>query len=392
MLNPQTMTEQEERDARDRAFYLVKRYTSYTFLDQTRALHQQLLNAFARQLNNPARIERSLRDDKPQSGAGIILNVYENDYRSFLKEMICFEEGLSMLRNTTHKREAYKSIASCDFDRYLSGRRADERGLADNPFYNALGYGRVFVNSPMWILHRGTKQLEALRKTVEGSTARYLIDLEGRFTAKFWAYDLIFFVDRYGDDWPVPRVYPSPLPPCPPKNTNPEGQIWSGEEIPTTGIWEPWFIKEQVCELWESLLGGSIGRLKGKTKAESKPTGKFTGKVGCPNYFLAGSTAFEYEMEGTDKKAKVAWRLLWEDTRYLDGTIPEEENDYLAAPETVDAAVLTAHPGEPCPESGEWYAVNWEDKRMLLQKGEQLPGPEFSTTGAVIWLLRKETP
>jgi len=51
---------------------------------------------------------------------------------------------------------------------------------------------------------------------------------------------------------------------------------------------------------------------------------------------------------------------------------------------------VTAHSGEPCPESGEWYSVNWEGKRMTLEKGEPMPGPEYSNTGAVIWHLQQE--
>ncbi len=88
----------------------------------------------------------------------------------------------------------------------------------------------------------------------------------------------------------------------------------------------------------------------------------------------------------------MAWRLLWEDTRYLDGTIPEEESTYFEphapAPEQ-RPVVLTAMPGEPCPESGEWYSVNREDRKAVLKKGEPMPGSQYSKTGVVVWHMKK---
>lgn len=60
--------------------------------------------------------------------------------------------------------------------------------------------------------------------------------------------------------------------------------------------------------------------------------GPLSGAVGCPKYYLAGAEAIQYQREGTAKDFEmVHWRLLWEDKRYLDGTIPEEERLYQAA-------------------------------------------------------------
>jgi len=166
--------------------------------------------------------------------------------------------------------------------------------------------------------------------------------------------------------------------------------VLSGHEIPVTGIWEPWYI---LPPSEEGLLSGLLDRISGKPP-------RLTGKVGCPNYFLAGTTAFEYETDGAGDKVAVAWRLLWEDTRYLDGTIPEEEAGYSLTPRPATHApvpqsrpvVLTAYPGEPCPEAGEWHSVNWEDRRAVLKKGDPMPGPQYSKTGVVIWHLKKDAP
>jgi hypothetical protein len=87
--------------------------------------------------------------------------------------------------------------------------------------------------------------------------------------------------------------------------------------IPFTGIWEPW-----LCE--EGLFSGIWDRLCDRN------TAKLTGMVGCPNYFLAGTKAYAYRREDRNRIAeRVAWRLLWQDERYLDGTIPEEEAVFL---------------------------------------------------------------
>ena len=49
MLNPKFMAPMQEQESRNKAFYLIKKYTSYTFLDQIRVLYQQFLDAFERQ-------------------------------------------------------------------------------------------------------------------------------------------------------------------------------------------------------------------------------------------------------------------------------------------------------------------------------------------------------
>lgn len=52
--------------------------------------------------------------------------------------------------------------------------------------------------------------------------------------------------------------------------------------------------------------------------------------------------------------------------------------------------ILTALPGQPCPESGEWFAHQLGDRKVFVEKGQPMPGPEFSATGQVIWHLRQE--
>ncbi|WP_244114867.1 Imm72 family immunity protein [Burkholderia cepacia] len=54
--------------------------------------------------------------------------------------------------------------------------------------------------------------------------------------------------------------------------------------------------------------------------------------MGCPSYFLKGSVAHKYLMEGSNDEHAVRWRLLWEDERYRDGSIPAEEETYFPKP------------------------------------------------------------
>jgi hypothetical protein len=53
MLNTLTITPEQEKAARDQAFYLLKKYSSFTFLDKARSLYQELLDTYVRMLNEP---------------------------------------------------------------------------------------------------------------------------------------------------------------------------------------------------------------------------------------------------------------------------------------------------------------------------------------------------
>ena len=68
-------------------------------------------------------------------------------------------------------------------------------------------------------------------------------------------------------------------------------------------------------------------------------------------------------LAGPNKTTAFIWRLLWEDTRYKDGTIPEEEKLY---PTPEQSLALNKPPGEnvhlrcdanePCPRHGYQFA------------------------------------
>ena len=49
---------------------------------------------------------------------------------------------------------------------------------------------------------------------------------------------------------------------------------------------------------------------------------------------------------------------------------------------------LRALPGEPCPKTGDWYALHLGGKVVSVKEGEPMPGPEYGPTGVVIWYLK----
>lgn len=353
MLDPKTMTPEQEEQARSEAFYLLKKFTSYTFLDKARALYQGYLNAYAKQIN-----EQGYKS-------------YTTWYKEFLSYMIPIEEGLRLLRNTPQKLEAYRQFEGCTspISNLLFGRGAREIGISYEPFFQYLGMAEEDSDKPDEGVIKDVWDMTSLISAFESTVFdRLIVNNETWKGAMAYNYETLFeepyykALPRYKrpfEPYIYPFNFPTPLPPCPPRNTNKEGQVWSGQEIPVSGIYEPWF------------NGGQ--------------------HVGCPNYFLEGQEAIEYQMEGTQDKEKVAWRLIWKDKRYLDGTVPPEEQDYLREPETETAQQMTtpsAQPGQPCPREGIWFAPHLKMKEIRMNLGEPMPGEQYGPTGGVTWYFK----
>ncbi|WP_186119168.1 Imm72 family immunity protein [Burkholderia gladioli] len=87
-------------------------------------------------------------------------------------------------------------------------------------------------------------------------------------------------------------------------------------------------------------------------------------------------------LEGTNDEHVVQWRLLWEDRRYQDGSIPEEEATYF--PQAVMQQNLRALPGETCQRTGHWQSPAMKDS-VYVEAGEPMPGPRHTSWGMVIW-------
>ena len=116
-------------------------------------------------------------------------------------------------------------------------------------------------------------------------------------------------------------------------------------------------------------------------------------KDGLMTYMCAGQEAFRYgERCGAPGGGNpVTWKLIWEDTRYTDGVIPDEERDYypesntppdfsaLVGDELIDPKLpmgdtsVSARSGQAAQYTGTWAAMDDLGGRIFWKKGEKLP-------------------
>lgn len=150
--------------------------------------------------------------------------------------------------------------------------------------------------------------------------------------------------------------------------------IKTGDSIPCYGIWEP--VKLDMTP-------GFVGLFK---KPLIPADRKFE-LDGCMNYLHAGSPAPTIAFEEDDNRRegrRTVWRLLWKDERYLDGTIPEEEAEYVfvgpdpsepvSAPDTFVADdLIVAKSGTPAPRAGVWAAKEILHVRVTMARSAPLP-------------------
>jgi len=344
-------------ESRDRAFYLLKKYTSATLLTRAIDLYGEFLYHFEQATTEQQNLNSSIPGQPVD---------YSDDLVSLLTYLEPMEYARPLLTQTNKRREAFDALKrGVRFVNFIWGRRYQESmaGEPGNLLYN-MGYRwspgesvDVFAKAAL------AADLLSLGLTTTNKASRlYLLNpretLETR-TVMRWTYDSIFFASVRFNGVP-PIVFPAQLSSCPPKNENNEGQVWSAQTIPETGIWEPW------------------------------PVDPSAG-ARCPNYYFAGDTASQYQMEGTDTFEDVRWRLIWKDNRYVNGEIPDEEADYFGSLPTSTVPIKRAsHPGDVCPQSGKWYS-NHLHKTIYLQAGDVMPGPEYSPSGNLVsWYLHDE--
>lgn len=343
-------------DARDRAFYLLKKYTSATLLRRAIDLYREFLRDFEREIKR-SEVEIDYSDDLVR-------------FMRFLQPM---EYAEPLLTDAKRRKEAFGMLYDAlDFSGYIWGRRYEELGAADpEDLFYKLGY-RSSADKSIGIFGKANISgdlLSLLFATINKGGRIYFEDPREvgpkARSAMCWTYYSIFFDTVAINGVPAIR-FPARLSTCPPRNEDNTGEVWSGRQIPVTGIWEPWAVDPKIG-------------------------------VRCPNYYLAGDTASQYQFEGRDTLEDVRWRLIWKDSRYMSGGIPSEEDDYFAPDLSANLnapVVRQASPGEVCPESGEWYAPHLNKKTFRMSAGEIMPGPELGSTGAVIWYLkpRPQTP
>lgn len=162
-----------------------------------------------------------------------------------------------------------------------------------------------------------------------------------------------------------------PVVPVPKK----EVLIKTGKEIPCYGIWEP------VKVLRKTSILDTFKRPEPWTESDFEIEG-------CMNYLHAGSPAPTIAFEGDHYRGEgrpTTWRLLWEDDRYFDGTIPEEEKEYefliippkpLPLPKPKEPPkdeLLWAFSGDPAVKAGPWAIQELLHIRIECKVGDVLP-------------------
>jgi len=159
-------------------------------------------------------------------------------------------------------------------------------------------------------------------------------------------------------------VFPESLSPVPDRS---DIIIKTGDPVPCDGIWEPVRIQYNHKLL---VIKDGIKGFK---------------NLGAYNYFIRGMNAplqvyYDVLLE-SDKEMlipddpiryrDVHWRLVWEDTRYCDGIIPDESEYFL---DDSPAKRITCQSGEKCPHSGQWATLAGGHQQLIdIQAGQVMP-------------------
>ncbi|OLH70369.1 hypothetical protein IXO675_019850 [Xanthomonas oryzae pv. oryzae] len=199
----------------------------------------------------------------------------------------------------------------------------------------------------------------------------------GNLKSEIWT-DII--EGRYLED-PAPNIYgqwfrenvsrmtfPPVIPdvPDPVENT----LVATGSRIPCSGIWEPVDApKPKKFSLFSK---------------PDVPKG-FLPYIAAMNYLHGGSDAPKARQETETDSAypDVVWRLIWRDDRYEDGTIPDEEAEYVFMKPLTSAPSedsvrpnrrsVSAISGQRASHSGRWLVMDDLNATAELNEGDELP-------------------
>ncbi|MFJ5982180.1 Imm72 family immunity protein [Enterobacter cancerogenus] len=128
--------------------------------------------------------------------------------------------------------------------------------------------------------------------------------------------------------------------------------------VPCDGIWEPVNIQYNRKFL---VIKSDIRGFK---------------NLGAFNYFIRGMNAPRQIYEDSLLQdgwgyRDVHWRLVWEDTRYCDGIIPDESEYFL---DDAPGKRITCPSGVPCPHSGHWATMAGGHQQFIdVQAGQLMP-------------------
>jgi hypothetical protein len=260
----------------------LKRFSSVTFYEHVLNLSKMFTTGFEQYL--------TMKD-----------RVYEDETRSLqlqYEAIVEIKNGIDSLRNGY--REGYKSVETAThyYGEYFTNRRIGE----NESEYERMGY-RSYGS------HIGLFAWIALVNKINGYIYR---TLNSKWKVPI-EYNSFFDITKS-------RVNQSLISPTL------KIKIKTGDVVPVHGIWNPISFKSGCPNYLRE--GSECPTIQIAYKKEDYP--EYLDSLGCLN------KAHFYHLYH-DQPSE--WQLLWEDTRYTDGTIPEEESAYLDE--------LTDFPKEP---------------------------------------------
>jgi hypothetical protein len=325
------MTQHDRR----KLFWYMKRKTSYTAWKAKADAFDRFATVFERQVKEQPFVARGGVD--PTWGTN-----WETSYPEILKAQVLFEQGLARLLQGDRTVWLYN-------DRGVLGDADAIYGHWYTALVNHGPHGDIFF--------RG-KYVDDLTAAIldvfpyAWATAGVIQQVwENPVYFEFWSKD---HMAHLAQKVPFPPTLPDV--PIPTK----EVLVRTGEPAPCFGIFEA-----QVPD-------------------------------GCMSYLLEGvavpPAVTINEKDGESYTRPATWRLIWEDTRYRDGTMPEEEKEYFPAteaaptaqPVTVEAdPLISLDTGQRASKPGIWVVANRLDVRKRFESGDKLPQHEGRD---VVWL------
>ena len=330
-------------DERRKVFWLLKKYSSYTAWKALGDAYAKFVKAWERAI----KLEDKDEDTEFETEA----------LKSFWDGQKGFDKGLPLLKRG--ERSVFRYRASG----YLGWHAS-----------YALGYAQRLMDPREYVfdwMKNKDDVIDAANKMSDNLLGLYLV-LERSDTI----YPAPVEPHSVFDPLFGPFNFPPTLSEVPPPSAQ---TVETGETVSIDGIWEP---------EW-SVPGSSSGFLARLTNPAASQTGRL--EKGCMNYLLADTVAPPYKESTARETWPVRWRLIWEDTRYRDGTIPEEEAQYCAPPAPVSSAPLDgklrAQPGGVVPKTGDWWSPAFQGANQVrhFEQGERFPAIETTNYGVVIW-------
>ncbi|WP_233272868.1 Imm72 family immunity protein [Paraburkholderia acidisoli] len=330
----------QDEGVRRKIFWLLKRLTSYTLWSRKREAFRIFAAAYE------TAVKTWSPNDPEMVSADYLAKIYEvvGLYDTGLDDLA---HGRRFVWRTNEALERVVALSSYLSDYFYRNPNYWERGAQFLPYPPK-------VDALARLLRASMYQGEEAPLEVAGTSDRF-----ASIESPAWLLDKNKYnYNFYELEFPA---FPHDLPEMP----EPRGlMVRSGEEVPCDGIWEPMLIES--ARLTHALpLNVEVMR-----------------NGGCFNYFVAQTLAPNLSQLSDDQWDVVPvpthWRLLWEDTRYKDGTIPDESSYFLASrrenplrePVSTRTEVRT---GELCPASGEWHTEEFGGKTVKMEEGQVMP-------------------